>query len=74
MDGVELDTLECKESLLWWMKRGLSYTQTGYGSKIPTSKMVRLTGEKVWRRVYVRIYSNVGTSYILVKGKQVIVW
>jgi len=59
-----------KESLLWWQVKGLSYTQSGYGRKIPTEHMIRW-GNK-WRRVYCCIYSNSGTCYIL-QGKDWIV-
>ena len=47
---------------LEWQKRGLMFTASGYGSRIPTSRMVLFNGK--WRRVYVRIYSNCGTAYI----------
>jgi hypothetical protein len=50
------------EKPLPWQTAGLTYTATGYGSRIPTSKMVRFNGK--WRRVYCRIYSNVGTCFI----------
>jgi hypothetical protein len=45
-------------------KDGLSYTATGYGAKIPTRYMVRTIDQK-WRRVYCRIYSNIGTLYVM---------
>jgi len=51
-----------------WQKMGLSYTATGYGSKIPTRYMVRTIDQK-WRRVYCAIFSNVGTCYVM-HGKQ----
>lgn len=73
MTRLLLDDLETKTSLLWWQKMGLSYTATGYGSKIPTSKMVRLPGCHRWRRVYCTIYSNVGTCWIVVDGERVVV-
>lgn len=57
-----LSEIENKTHLLWWQERGLSYTTTGYGRKIPTSRMVRYNGK--WRRVYCCIYSNIGTCYI----------
>lgn len=41
---------------------GLSYTASGYGSRIPTEYMVWLNGK--WRRIYCRIYSNIGTLFI----------
>jgi hypothetical protein len=50
------------EKPLWWQERGLSYTSTGYGSRIPTRYMVQFNGK--WRRVYCRVYSNNGTLYI----------
>lgn len=60
-----IEDLEQKEDLLWWQKRGLSYTSTGYGRKIPTSIMVKIPGlRNIWRRVYCCIYSNVGTCYV----------
>jgi hypothetical protein len=65
---------EIKDAPLWWQLKGLSYTTSGYGRKIPTSKMVRLkTGRQVWRRVYCCIYSNIGTCYIVVNGQWQIV-
>ena len=54
---------------LLWQERGLSYTATGYGSKIPTSYMVRYNNR--WHRVYCAVYSNNGTCYIISKGKPV---
>ena len=48
-----------------------SNSRTGYGSKIPTQYMVFI-GNK-WRRVYCRIYSNIGTLYVLVKDERVII-
>ena len=41
---------------------GLSYTASGYGEKIPTIYKVNLGN--TWRRVYCRIFSNVGICYI----------
>lgn len=52
---------------------GLSSTVSGYGSKTPSRYKVKLDGEKILRRVYVRCYSNVGTSYIIIKGEKYIV-
>ena len=47
------------------------FSATGYGSKIPSSWMVRFAGR--WRRVYVCCYSNASTSYILHRGEKVVV-
>lgn len=51
-----------KEVPLWWQERGLSYTATGYGSRIPTVYMVQWQGR--WRRVYAACYSNSPSTYI----------
>ena len=61
-DTFWTQSVPVNESLLWWQKAGLSFTASGYGSRIPTSRMVFFNGR--WRRVYCRIYSNVGTCYI----------
>ena len=41
---------------------GLSFTASGYGSRIPTEYMIKYNGR--WRRVYCIIYSNNGTLFI----------
>jgi hypothetical protein len=46
------------------------HTVTGYGGKIPTAHMIEYLG--VWRRVYVMVYGNGGTPYVLVKGANVV--
>lgn len=48
-----------------------SRTASGYGSKLPTSKMIRLADGK-WRRVYVCCYSNAGSAYIVLNGRNVL--
>jgi hypothetical protein len=60
-DLVEGD-LEFKEELLWWQKEGLSFTSSGFGRRIPTTKKVLY--RKRWYRVYCHIFSNVGSCYI----------
>ena len=74
LDRYEIGDLESKDAPLWWHLKGLSYTASGYGSKIPTPTMVLLPGCNRWRRVYCMIYSNAGTCYVLRKGERVIVW
>ena len=41
---------------------GLNWTASGYGARIPMPYMVQVHGK--WRRVYCRIYSNIGTLFI----------
>ena len=62
MDTFHDVTVEAKVSQLWWQEKGLSYTASGYGKRIPTRYMVQLNGK--WRRVYCVIFSNSGTYYI----------
>lgn len=56
-----------RESLTWWQKRGLMFTASGYGRKIPTRWKVKVNSR--WCRVYCCIYSNSGTCYVMSKGK-----
>ena len=59
VDGV---AVPAEDRPLWWHLRGLSFTASGYGRRIPTSRVVRWNGR--WRRVYVAVYGNAGTAYI----------
>ena len=59
---------ETVDAPLWWHGEGLSFTASGYGARIPSRHKVRLEGEKILRRVYVTIYSNAGSAWIMRKG------
>lgn len=72
-NGYNIEDLENKVEMLWWQEKGLSYTASGYGKKIPTTRMVKLPGDTRWRRVYCCIFSNSGTCYVIHKGKWVII-
>lgn len=50
---------------------GLSYTATGYGSKIPTRRMAKI--DKRWYRIYCAIYSNIGTCYVIKDRKHYVI-
>ncbi len=58
----EAHEVPARVSLLPWQAAGLTYTATGYGVRIPTTRMLYWRGR--WRRVYTNIFSNVGTCYI----------
>jgi hypothetical protein len=60
---------EVKEEFLWWQKRNLMYTSTGFGRRIPTTYMVKHNNR--WKRVYCRIFSNSGTLFIEEKRKPI---
>ena len=61
---------EVHDRPLWWHVRGLSFTASGYGKRIPSRRMVKLPGETRLRRVYVTVYSNSGSQWILIKGQR----
>jgi hypothetical protein len=61
-------TFPTREKLLPWQARGLMYTRTGYGKKIPTSKQLFILNR--WRRVYCDIFSNSGVCYVIVDGQE----
>lgn len=42
-------------------------------SGAPTSYMIRLQGESRWRRLMVWQFSNIGTTFVRIKGKPKIV-
>ncbi len=63
--------VENKEKPLYHHVNGLSYTATGYGSKLPSRYMVKFNNR--WYRVYSICYSNVSTEYVLINGERVIV-
>lgn len=48
-------------------------TASGYGDKIPTSYLARTETGGVFRRVYCRIFSNIGTCYVIKHGERYII-
>jgi len=71
MNYLEEGTYKIIERPLWWQKRGLQYTASGYGKKIPTDKIAQI-GNKLYR-IYCCIYSNSGTCYITMRNKTYII-
>lgn len=61
-DSFATIAVDLKDAPLWWHKEGLQQTATGYGSRLATPYMIKFNDK--WRRVYCRIYSNIGTLYI----------
>lgn len=47
--------------------------RTGYGSKIPTSYMVKLENHARWYRVYGHCFGNGSTLYVISQGKQLLI-
>lgn len=57
---------EARESPLWWHRQGLQQTASGYGKKLTTEYMLRISGR--WHRVYCVCFSNGGSLYVLRNG------
>lgn len=53
---------------MWWHKKGLQETASGYGSKLNTGYKTKYNGRLY--RVYCCIWSNIGSLYIISKGKR----
>jgi len=49
-----------------------SYTATGYGTKLHTGKTITglYKGKKIKRDIFIAIYSNIGTLYIVLDYKK----
>ena len=62
-EPIATEVVECREKMLPWQEKGLQYTASGYGNKIPTSWQVKHNNR--WKRVYCRMYSNIGALYIV---------
>ena len=71
MERIYIKKSDLIEKPLWFHTQNLMQTSTGYGNKLVTEHLVKYKGRK--RRIYVSQHSNVGTAYINVKGKEVIV-
>ncbi len=53
---------------LWWHKKGLQQTTSGYGRKLTTVHKIRYHGR--FYRVYAICYSNVSSLYIIVNKEK----
>ena len=75
LQRLNINTLEQKDAPLPHHLAGLQYTRTGYGKKIPTTRMVKIPGMgNRWRRVYCCIFSNSGTCYVDTKKGWIVVY
>ena len=71
MTTIYAKDYKTKTDLLPGQKRGLVYTSTGFGKKIPTDRMIKYNNR--WYRIYCCIFSNAGTCYISTKNGDIIV-
>lgn len=55
---------------LWWHKKGLSQTASGYGTKLTSSRCIKLSDGRI-RRVYVTQCSNAGSAWVILDCEKV---
>ncbi len=73
-DWTPLDVpYEYVDRPMWFHTRGLSETASGYGRRLRSARCVRIPGDPKLRRVYITIYSNIGTAWINYQGVRRIV-
>jgi hypothetical protein len=70
-EAFPLDVTSYKREPLWYHKRGLLQTSTGFGRKLVTEHMIQI--ENRWYRIYCCQLSNSGTHYIIKKGKHIVI-
>jgi hypothetical protein len=68
-DGTEQELIE---KPLDWQKRGLQYSATGYGAKIPTRYVTTNANGKTVR-VYATCYSNAASHWFIENGEKVFI-
>ena len=69
--GLFADKSELLEAPLDWQKAGLTYTASGYGTKIPTRYKISFNGKQY--RLYATHYSNAASTWFTVKGQRIYV-
>jgi hypothetical protein len=68
---IYVETSELLCSPLWWQKKGLSQTRSGYGRNLTNSCKISFEGKLY--RLHTTIYSNSGSTWFTVKGKKIFV-
>jgi len=54
-----------------WLRQGRQQTATGYGRKLNTGRSIHFNGRL--HRVYCICFANCGTSYIISKGRSIVI-
>lgn len=71
MKTISIDTeKDLIDAPMWYHKRGLQQTASGYGRKLNSGKKYRFNGRLY--RVYICQYSNSGTAYIIVNKEWIV--
>ena len=66
---IYVDEQDFIDAPMWYHKRGLQQTATGYGKKLNTGKKFHF--ENRYYRVYCCIFSNSGSNFITIKGETI---
>lgn len=66
------EPFEILDRPLWWHLEGLQETASGYGSRLRSPYCIRLPDGRV-RRVYVTIWGNAGTCWVILNGRRFVV-
>ena len=74
---MAVEYLETKivESKRDYPKPGAGMDEDGYTKRngAPSSLKIRLEGEKIWRRLMIWQFSNAGTLFVRINGKELVV-
>ena len=71
MDAIKYIKYDKKDLInqpLPWQIQGLQQTASGYGSKLTTSRMLRI-GKRLYR-IYAICYGNAASAYIIMKKER----
>lgn len=68
---IYTDHTELIESPLWYHKRGLMQTRSGYGKKLNSGLKISFEGKLY--RIYTTIYGNSGSCWFICKGVKIYV-
>lgn len=69
--SIEDYHLNLLESPLWFHRRNLSQTVSGYGARLTTSKKIHFNNR--FYRIYCTQYGNAGSCWFKAKGKKIFV-
>lgn len=68
---IYCDPEDLVDSPLWWHKQRLQQTTSGYGSKLTSRYKIDFNGKLY--RLYVTIYSNVGSTWFKTGDRKIFV-
>lgn len=66
------EIIQAKHEPLWYHLKHLSQTASGYGNKLSSITMIRLSNKR-WYRIYMIQHSNASSAYIIRKGQNIFI-